>query len=409
MRTSRGARSRGRVWWVVLPVMLSSCGWATDRSLLLRGLMWRDADMGDIDRFPMRVIERGDGPVFEFETLGPAGLSGSAYQAVFDPLVLRTDVGPDTVPFRAFVEGRQSWSFLVMRRDTLLAEWYFAGKAGDRVETTFSASKSVLSMAVGLAVDRGLIAGVQDPVTDYLPELLDRDPRFKEITLHHLLTMSSGIRFSRGKMPWGDEARSYYDPDLRAVALAREVEEPPGERFEYNFYNPLLVGLALERAAGMSVSDLIQEGLWSRIGAERSASWSLDSKRHGFEKMESGFNAAPRDLLRLGRLMLHGGQWQGDQLLSEEWVRLSTAADSVSDPNVEYAYMWWVHPVEGRSHSYFAAGRFGQYVWVVPDLELVMVRTGSGEGDVGWRSVFELVANRVAEVDSLAAIGNPRP
>ncbi|MDH3225376.1 MAG: beta-lactamase family protein, partial [Gemmatimonadota bacterium] len=327
--------------------------------------------MADIDRFPARSIGRGDGPVFEFSVVGDDASSGDRYDSAFRPLVLRTEAGPDTVPFEEFLERWDTWSFLVMRRDTLLGEWYFAGKAGDKVETTFSASKSLLSAAVGVALKEGFVDGVDDPITRYVPELAARDPRFEGLTLRHLLTMSSGIGFSRGKGPWGDEARSYYHPDLRSVALSRDLVRDPGETFQYNFYNPLLIGLALERASGISVSQMIEDGFWSRIGAEEDASWSLDSRRHGFEKMESGFNAAPRDLLRFGRLMLNRGSWDGEELLPPEWVDVSTAADSIGDPNLEYAYMWWVNPVENRPPDFYAAGRFGQYVYVVPDLEMV--------------------------------------
>ncbi|MEZ4416337.1 MAG: serine hydrolase [Gemmatimonadota bacterium] len=376
---------------LVLGLACSSCGWITERSMMGRAILWMDADMGDIDRFPARVIAAGEGTPFAFAPATPG-----RYDGVFAPLVVQRDQASDTVGLDAFLESRQSWTFLVLRLDTLVYERGFAGHDGGEVETTFSVSKSLVSLGVGLAIDRGLIASVHDPITTYLPELAQRDPRFERVTLEHLLTMTSGVRFERSKMPWGDEARSYYHPDLRSVALSRDISGDAGTDFRYNFYNPLLVGLAVERASGMSLSALLSEGIWSRIGAEADASWSLDSRKHGFEKMESGFNAAPRDLLRLGRLVLHEGRWNGEALLSADWVRASVTAGPLED---RYGYFWWVNPVEGQHPSWFAEGRFGQFIYVVPDLELVMVRTGSEDGDVRWPSVFELVARRVRELD----------
>ena len=159
------------------------------------------------------------------------------------------------------------------------------------------------------------------------------------------------------------------------------------------------MGLALERATGTSLSALLSEGLWSRIGVESDASWSLDSRRHGFEKMESGFNAAPRDLLRVGRLFQRRGDWDGARVLSAGWVDASVAPHVEGYGDRGYGYFWWLNPVEGRSPSYYAEGRFGQFIYVVPDLELVMVRTGYAD-HASWRSVFERVAQRVEAVDS---------
>jgi CubicO group peptidase (beta-lactamase class C family) len=104
--------------------------------------------------------------------------------------------------------------------------------------------------------------------------------------------MTSGLRYQEGGGPWGDDTATYYAPDLRALALTRtEVVEPPGRRFHHNNFNPLLVGLALERAVGMPVASYLEQRLWRPLGMEADGSWSLDSRSSGFKKMESGLNA----------------------------------------------------------------------------------------------------------------------
>ena len=398
MKTVRSRSSR-RFYVLASVLLLSSCSWITERSGVARSIFWLDADMGDIDRFASREIAAGPGAPFVFHAASPG-----RYASVFRALEVTSEAGVDSLQFEPFVEGRSTWSLLVARRDTLIYERYFDGRDGQKVETTFSVSKSLVSLGVGLAIDRGMIGSVHDPVTKYIPELVERNPDFGRITLHHLLTMSSGIRFQRSKMPWGDEARSYYDPDLRSVALSLDIASPPGEEFLYNFYNPILLGLALERATGMPLTALLEDAVWTRIGTEKPASWSLDSERRGFEKMESGFNAAPMDLLRLGRLFQRKGDWDGNRLLSSAWVDASVRADSASHPSLRYGYFWWLNPVEGRSPSYYAEGRFGQFIYVVPDLDLVMVRTGRDDGDMSWRSLFEEIADRVEEVDQTARV-----
>ena len=142
--------------------------------------------------------------------------------------------------------------------------------------------------------------------------------------------MSSGIRYEEQSLPlpWGDDVDTYYGTDLRDLALsATQIVRPPGEEWLYNNYHPLLLGLVLERATGMSVSDYMATRLWQPLGAEADATWNLDSEGSGFEKMESGLNATPVDFARFGQLFLHDGDWNGTRIVSKDWVRAATAAD----------------------------------------------------------------------------------
>ena len=126
--------------------------------------------------------------------------------------------------------------------------------------------------------------------------------------------MSSGLRYeeSRFPSPRGDDTSTYYGVDLRTDALERtQIEQAPGHKWHYNNYNPLVLGLVLERATGMSVSKFMASRLWQPLGASSDASWSLDSKRSGFEKMESGLNATALDYARFGLLLLHGARGTG--------------------------------------------------------------------------------------------------
>ena len=257
-------------------------------------------------------------------------------------------------------------------------------------------------------LDDRAAGGLDDPITRYVPELLERDTAFSAITLRHLVTMSSGLAWSESKTPWGDPADTYYSTDLRGTAKNAEIAEPPGRRFVYNNYNPLLVGEAIERAVDTTLSAFLSDAIWAPMGAEADGSWSLDRADGGFEKMESGFNARARDLARFGRLFLRGGRLGSRQILSRSWVEASVAADSGSDPSLGYQYFWWIAPQPDGAPHFWAEGRFGQFVYVVPDLDLVVVRLGRHDGDLNWRSFMAAVAKRVAS-DVAAGDGGAGP
>ena len=224
-----------------------------------------------------------------------------------------------------YLESSGTTAFLVIHNDEVLYERYFDGYDETSVHTSFSMAKSFASALVGIAIDEEHIKSINEPITNYIPELLEKDKHFKAITIRHLLTMSSAIKYEEGgDLPWSEEAddtKTYYSTDLRELALNSRIEGEPGEYFEYNNYNPLLVGMILERATGMPVARYMEEELWKPMGMEADGSWSLDSTSSGFEKMESGVNARARDFARFGMLFAQEGNWEGEQLISPRMGR----------------------------------------------------------------------------------------
>ena len=204
--------------------------------------------------------------------------------------------------FDAFLAKNRTQAFIVIQDDAILYEQYFNGASRDSIVTSFSTAKSFTSTLIGIAISEGYIHSVDDPITDYLPELAERDPAFANITIRDLLMMSSGIKYVEFPFVNGDDAKTYYYPDLRQLALEdTHIVGLPGEQFHYNNYHPLLLGMILERATGTSVANYLQEKIWKPVGMEYPGSWSLDE--HGFEKMESGINARAIDFAKFGRLV----------------------------------------------------------------------------------------------------------
>lgn len=374
---------------VLAALVLGLFGWAwtaTDTSMLARVLVWQQSDIGDQHRFPARRIATG---------VRPSALpSGTAA-----PLQAHGFLDHSDRPLADALHESDTRAFVVVHHDRIVYERYFAG-AGQQVrETSFSVAKSFVSTLVGIAIEQGRIKSLDDAVTDYVPELARRDPRFTRITLRDLLTMTSGLRYHESSFPWpfGDDTYTYLGTDLRQVALRHSrIEGPPGKHWLYNNYNPLLLGLVLERATGRSVSAYMASTIWGPLGAARDATWSLDSKASGFEKMESGLNATARDYARFGLLFLHGGRSNGRQIVPDAWVRAATAPQVKTDYEDPYGYFWWI---DGhRPTDFYAFGNYGQYIYVAPRADTVIVRTGSdwGTDNPAWLSLFRDLTDQVS-------------
>jgi CubicO group peptidase (beta-lactamase class C family) len=362
---------------------LYAAAWSmTGRSGTARAVAWLEADTDDVHRFPTRAIPAGD-----VSLPLPTG----------EPLDLAA-VWPERTEPTEVLDATATAAFLVVQDGQLRYEHYGAGTDVAELRTSFSVAKSIASTLVGLAIEDGAIGSLDDPLSRYVPELVDRDPRAAAITLRHLLTMSSGLAYVERSLPWSDDARTYYSTDLRGTALSARVDHQPGTRFLYNNYNLLLEGLVLERATGERVADYAARRLWGPLGAEADASWSLDSERHGFEKMESGFNAVARDYARFGLLFARGGEVDGRQVVPRSWVEEATSSTASGSVSPSYALHWWTGTFEGEvfpeGHT-LAAGNHGQFVYVAPDRDLVLVRLGDRYGDVAWPQLLTELAQRL--------------
>jgi CubicO group peptidase (beta-lactamase class C family) len=317
---------------------------------------------------------------------------------------------PDIESVDQLLASTETTALLVVTGGQLVLERYGLGHDSESIENTFSVSKSLTSALVGLAAADGLLR-ISDPITDYLPELRERDQRFEAITIEDLLDMTSGIAYSRDiEFPIvnNDDPLVYYHPDLASVVLERtEIDSAPGS-FRYNNYNPPLLGLILQRTAGMSVSEYFERRIWQPMGARWPAGWTVDKRN--MERMESGFHARARDLARFGMLYLNRGRVDDRQVLPEDWVSDSTdTADHIELERYDgrqwgYRAGWWIVPrPEGRS-DYVAIGHFGQFIYVSPQFDAVIVRNGPGRGDWGdrdWTELFYFMAESIGKANRI--------
>jgi CubicO group peptidase (beta-lactamase class C family) len=359
--------------WIILMLLISSCQ-------LGRMVFYNFADIRDYRIFPSREL-KAQGPAFHF--IEPADTSRLLTKVEYDGKPQSLD---------RFLEKSKTVAFLVIKNDTLLYENYFSGYKQNSVVASFSMAKSFTSALIGCAIDDGYIKSVQQPITDYIPELRDE---FKKVTIEHLLQMTSGVRFNEGYInPFSDVAGFYYGTDLRKRIKKMRVEREPGTTFRYISGNTELLGLVLERALkSKTITQYFQEKIWSPLGMEYDASWSIDSKKSGLEKTFCCVNARARDYAKIGRLYMNNGSWNGKQLVPAEWVKQSTKVDTSNGSAWYYQYQWWISTkTEG---DYFADGLLGQYIYVNPKKKLVIVRLGKNHGGVNWAQVFRSFAAKM--------------
>ena len=297
--------------------------------------------------------------------------------------------GINDLTFDDFLEKNKTVAFLIITSDTIQYEKYFKGYTESSIIPSFSMAKSVTSILIGCAIDDGLIISVDEPITNYIPEL--KSNGFEEVSIKHVLQMTSGLEYNESySNPFGDAASFYYGTNLRKQIEKMKLETIPGERFQYVSGNTQLLGLILERALkGKKVTAYLQERIWSQIGMEYDASWSIDRTKNGLEKTFCCLNARARDFAKIGRLYKNKGNWDGKQLVSKEWVIESTKLDTLDGSVDYYQYQWWL-PTPGE--DFMAEGILGQFVYVHPEKDLIIVRLGKKEGKTNWWSVFKSLA-----------------
>jgi CubicO group peptidase (beta-lactamase class C family) len=385
-------------WTATAVVILFGLGLMTSGGSVIymaRLAAWGRTDTGDVQRFTTRSILNHK-PVSEFEI--------SEIRSLFKTIDYTWQGQALTGGLDTVMQENDTTALIVISHNKVRLERYYNGASRSTLNTSFSVAKSIDSALIGIAISEGYIQDVDDPVIEYLPELAGRG--LEGVTIRHLLNMSTGIRYENAETAapfyWmSDDAFTYYMPDLRELALKVTPSlELPGEKFHYNNYHPILEGLILERTTGVSVSYYLQEKLWKPLGMEYPASWSLDSKLDGFEKMSSGLNARSIDFARFGQLMLDGGKWNGIQLIPQAWVEESTTPDhfdrrpwmdfsDFKESGGYYKYHWWGRVRPDGHYEYFAYGSHGQFIFICPENHIVIVRNGSSEGQVDdWPALF---------------------
>src|SRR5690554_1289894 len=270
----------------------------------------------------------------------------------------------------------QTTSFLIVKNDSIWHESYYDIGATDSKTNSFSMAKSIVTSALGKAIDLGMIPNLDTKVIDYLPEL--KGEYANELTVGDLASMASGQKWDENYYgPTSVTTQAYFKKDLRELMLSLPIDNKPGQKFIYQSGDTQLLAMVLEKATKMPLANFVSKYFWQPMGMENDALWQIDHATDGIEKAYCCIASNARDFARFGKLYLQNGIWNGQQILSSEFVQKSIEprfADST-----QYGYGWWLENYKNQA-IYYMRGHLGQFVIVLPESDIIIVRLGHLKG-----------------------------
>jgi CubicO group peptidase (beta-lactamase class C family) len=326
---------------------------------IYKALLYNFADIDDLDIFPTRIIKNGTGEPW-------------AVAADYNKAKMTDSV-------RQELEKLQTVAYVVIKNDSIKYEEYWDRYGMKSMTNSFSMAKSVVGLLTGIAHDEGKIKSLDEPICNYLPDYCTESGR--KVTIRHLLMMSSGSTWDESYSNlFSVTTKAYYGDDLEKLMHEIKMKGEAGKTYSYKSGDTQLLAFILEKATGVALSDYASEKLWKKIGAEFPAQWSLDHEG-GHEKAYCCIYSNARDFARIGKLMLDSGNWKGQQVVSKEFVRQSLTPNALvySDDSTAkvttYGYQWWIMKYKGHD-IFYMRGLSGQYVFVIPDEKMIVVRLG---------------------------------
>jgi CubicO group peptidase (beta-lactamase class C family) len=295
-------------------------------------------------------------------------------------------------------------SVLLVKNGKLVVEEYFPGNDSsgkyrvfqrDTLHELHSTTKSINSILVGIAVDQHLITGVDQKISTVFPTYADVFAKSEKdaIRLKHVLTMTAGLSWDEWTYPYTDSRNDHVamnnSKDPVRYVLERPLVSKLGEQFAYSSGNTIVLGEIVHQVSGLKANAFAQRNLFKPLGISEFYWWEYPS---GFVQTGGGLFLRPRDMAKIGYLYLNGGRWKEKQIVSEAWVKASTTncVDAKQFPSWikadGYGYQWWLRSFKVGDHvipSYHAAGRGGQFIFVVPELQIVAVFTGWNDNELG--------------------------
>ncbi|MFC3160259.1 CubicO group peptidase, beta-lactamase class C family [Chryseobacterium arachidis] len=263
-------------------------------------------------------------------------------------------------------------AFVVIKNGKILHEQYWDGYNQRSPTNSFSMAKAVTVMLLGKALEEGKIKNIDEKLSDFYPDF--RAKEFgRDVTLKNLAQMEAGLDWNEDyNNPFLPNAKAYYGKSLVKATFSRDFKEQPGERFEYQSGSTQLLGFALRKALDQTLSSYLSEKFWIPLGMEQNAKWSTDD--NGMEKTYCCIHSNARDFAKLGQLFLDDGKVDDQQILNLDFInQMRTPTEKSKDI---YGMGFWINNDNPIKHYYFL-GLQGQYIIMVPEYNMVIVRTGS--------------------------------
>lgn len=313
-----------------------------------------------------------------------------------EPWLISKNINKTQLPdsLDSFLQNISTVATLVIKNDSIVFEKYWDGYSDTSHSNSFSVAKSMVSLLVGIAQHEGKINSLYDPVVKYLPEY--KNALGNEVAIIHLLTMSSGLNWDESYVnPLSMTTEAYYGKNLKAVLSKIKPAKEPGKYYSYKSGDTQILGMLLRKLYNKPLADIMSEKIWSKIGAEHPAFWSLDDD-DGIEKAYCCFNSNARDFARIGKLMLQKGKWRQEQIVPEGYINSAIKANELIDEESHekvdfYGWQWWVIPsYKGMNDIFYARGINGQYIIVMPSKNTIVVRLGDKRGDKFGKTVHHV-------------------
>lgn len=334
-----------------------------------RYIRWNLPDVYDLKKFPYEVVENSDRRLI---------LPKKENNMISN---IQFELKGEKLGLNELVENTNTNAFLILHNDTIIYEKYTNGNSEETLFKLFSATKSVLSALIGIAIDEGKIKSIEDPVGNYVKGF--KNPEVENLSIKYFLNQTTGIKFNTSYMPWGYKPKTYYKPNIRRFSKKVEIDKSKIGIHSNSEYNTNILALVLENATQEKIYDYLSEKIWKPSGMNYKATFSVDSKKNKLACVSHGLNATATDFLIFGKLYLDKGFINGKQIISEQWVVESTSLDNsitTHDYYKNYNSLWWLL----KSGDYFANGHFGQRLYISPETNTVIVRLGEKSGGIGW-------------------------
>ncbi|MCU7614096.1 beta-lactamase family protein [Chryseobacterium sp. GMJ5] len=261
-------------------------------------------------------------------------------------------------------------SLVIIQNNKLLHESYWKDHDSSSLMNSFSMAKGILAILTGCAIDDGYLESEDQLVSSVFPEY--KSSKYGQfLTFRHLMTMQAGFEWAEEyRHPFAPNSKQYFIEDLAEQAFGIEVKEMPGQHYEYQSVAAQILGLALKKAIGKKLADYLSDKIWKPLGMEFPAKWSTD--QHGMEKAFCCIHATSRDFAKIGQLIMQEGNWKGQQLISKEYCKKLSTPTSVNDA---FCMSIWANDDSETKHRFFY-GFLGQFIIMIPDKNLVIVKTG---------------------------------
>ena len=284
-----------------------------------------------------------------------------------------------TLRTQQFLKDSWTTGLIVIQNDEIALEDYYLGNSAVTQNISWSMAKSFISALIGIAVDEGHIKSIEQPVDDYATSLVGSG--YEGVSIKNVLQMSSGVAFNEDYGDfysdinrWGRDFSLGNSQDAFAATLKNDIE--PGTVNHYVSINTHVLGMVLTQATGRSITDYMQEKLYNPMGMEHNGLWIIDGQ--GMEMALGGLNLTLRDFAKLGSLYLHDGTFNGQEIVPASWVADSRTMDQphlLPGNDFGYGYQWWM--VGGDSGEFMAMGVYGQYIYINPETNTVIVKNSA--------------------------------